>query len=570
MTETVLKLEDSRRLTGPNLFWAEAGAIIDISFAGIDAAVIVEKWKRLVTVILDGLAWDEEQTTSRIYSGGISLVITAPIDALYVATEINEAAWELTLAEILEQSPKGVTEALLVKLQQAIDEESNPPLLALQQAALEHNICFLSDDDEVSVGYGKSCLVFPVDDIPAPDTIDWKSIDCIPVALVTGTNGKSTTVRLASAVAKAAGKSAGITSTDYIRVGDEILDAGDYSGPGGARTLLRHANTELAFLEVARGGMLRRGIGVNNATAVLITNVAEDHLGEYGINTLSDMVEAKFIVRQSINLQQDLIINADDKGCVEFAKTLDNRIVWFSWFADNPVIRAHIQSGGAACYVDAGTIYYHREGEATPVIAVNEVAIALSGAAKHNIHNAMGVVALCSAMGIEVEYIHKGLSSFSSTPENNPGRGNVFEFNGITAIVDFAHNEHGLNSMVETISNMPAKRRLILMSQAGDRSDELIKGLVQSSMKASPDALVICEIESHLRGRELNEVPRLIRRNAINMGMDKNKIILADAPLQGVEKALSWARPGDILLVLALTQRAEIIELLSSKINSTG
>ncbi|MCF6226085.1 MAG: hypothetical protein L3J22_07270 [Xanthomonadales bacterium] len=568
MTEIVLKLEDSRRLTGPNLFSAEAGAIIGVSFKNIDAEIVVEQWNRQVRILLDSLGWATEKTWSRIYSGGISLVISAPIDVLYAATEVNEAAWQLTMGEILAPSESNSTSVDIEKLQSLIQDESNPPLLVLEKAAIDHNICFLSDDDEASIGYGKSCQVFPVDKIPPVSSIDWSGIECIPVALVTGTNGKSTTVRLASAVAKAAGLAAGITSTDYIRVGDQILDTGDYSGPGGARTILRHPNTEIAFLEVARGGMLRRGIGVNKATSVVITNVAEDHLGEYGINTLDDMVAAKFIVRQAISLQQDLILNADDAGCVSFAKSLENKIVWFSWSLNNPVIQAHIKAGGGACYVDAGVIYSHRGGITTAVVAVNDIPITLSAAAKHNTHNALAVTALCLTMGIDVKHIRQGLSGFASIPENNPGRGNVFEFNGITAIVDFAHNEHGLNSMVETISNMPATRRLILISQAGDRSDELIKGLVQSSMKAKPDALVVCELASYLRGRELNEVPRIIRQHALDMGMEKEKIMLSDSPFQGVEKALEWAQSGDVLLILALTQRDEIIELLSTKVNS--
>ncbi|MCF6262562.1 MAG: hypothetical protein L3J24_03110 [Xanthomonadales bacterium] len=568
MTEIILKLEDSRRLTGPNLFSAEAGAIIDISCANIDPETVLTHWNRQVRLLLDGLGWAAEKTYSRVYSGGISLVVSAPIDALYAATEVNEAAWQLTMEEILTPAENHSTSVDIEKLQQLIHDESNPPLLALQKAAMEHNICFLSDDDEASIGYGKTCQIFPVKQIPPVNSIDWGSIECIPVALVTGTNGKSTTVRLASAVAKAADLAAGITSTDYIRVGDQILDTGDYSGPGGARTLLRHPNTQIAFLEVARGGMLRRGIGVNKASSVLITNVAEDHLGEYGINTLNDMVAAKFIVRQAISLQQGLILNADDTGCVSFAKSLENKIVWFSWSLNNPVIQAYIQAGGDVCYVDAGIIYSHRGGITVEVIAVKDIPITLSAAAKHNTHNALAVTALCLTMGIDVKHIRQGLSGFASTPENNPGRGNVFEFNGITAIVDFAHNEHGLNSMVETISNMPATRRLILISQAGDRSDELIKGLVASSMKAKPDALVVCELASYLRGRELNEVPRLIRQKALDMGMEKEKIMLSDSPFQGVEKALEWAQSGDVLLILALTHREEIIDLLSEKVNS--
>ena len=132
-------------------------------------------------------------------------------------------------------------------------------------------------------------MTWPADQLPTPESINWTHIQSIPLAVVTGTNGKSTTVRLAASILAAAGLRAGITSTDYIRVGEEILDRGDYSGPGGARTLLRYGQSEVAVLEVARGGLLRRGIGVERADAALITNIAADHLGEWGINSVAEM-----------------------------------------------------------------------------------------------------------------------------------------------------------------------------------------------------------------------------------------------------------------------------------------
>jgi UDP-N-acetylmuramyl tripeptide synthase len=366
-------------------------------------------------------------------------------------------------------------------------------------------------------------------------------------------------------VVKAAGKRCGITSTDYIRVGDKILDTGDYSGPGGARTLLRHPETEVALLEVARGGMLRRGLGVNQATTVLVTNVAEDHLGEYGINTLSDMVEAKFTVRQSIDLSQNLILNADDAGSINFAQSLDNTIVWFSWFADNEIILNHINKGGTACYVEDDVIIYQQGNDKQPIIAINDMPITINGAAKHNVHNALSVVALCFSLGFDKQTIAKGLKDFESTPENNPGRGNLFEFDGIKVIVDFAHNEHGLNLMAQTIKNIPANRRLVLMGQAGDRSDELIEGLVKSAMQAEPDKLIICEMKSHLRGRQMGEIPTLIEKYALQHGMKKNQLSHATDTLDGTNKALTWAQSGDVLLILALTNRNQIIEILTRK-----
>lgn len=562
MKQTILNITDSRRLTGPNLFWNKAGAILDVDTADSDKNKVIKLWTGYCRNLLDALNWQEEQITYRVYDGGVSLVISAPIDCLYAATEITEAAFAMTQEELQGFSASDYKN--LDTLQNKINKEQNPALIAIQKAAALHNVKFLSDDDEISLGYGKTTQVYPVNDLPEVENINWGSIKDIPVAMVTGTNGKSTTVRLASSVVKAAGLSCGITSTDYIRVGDTIIDSGDYSGPGGARTLLRHPQTQTAFLEVARGGMLRRGLGINQATCVVVTNVAEDHLGEYGINTLADMVEAKFTVRQAINKQQNLILNADDAGSVTFAKTLDNTLVWFSWFADNPVIIEHLKNHGTACYIEDNNIIYQTNNDKQIIIAVKDIPITLGGAAMHNVHNALAVTAMCKSMGFNNQTIAQGLKDFESTPENNPGRGNLFEFNNTKAIVDFAHNEHGLGLMAQTIKNMPAKRRLVLMGQAGDRTDGLIEGLVKSALKAKPDALVICEMVSNLRGRKLGEVPELIHKFALEQGMHEDQLIHANDTLQGTQKAIDWSEPGDVMLILALTNRHEIIELLDN------
>lgn len=563
MKQIKLKIIDSRRLTGPNLFWNKAGAILDVEIDDVNKERVISLWIKHCRSLLEYIDWGFESITTRRYKGGASLVISAPIDCLYAATEITEAAWDMTIGKI--NSIDIDLERIIYILEEAIEEQQNPELIDLQEAATHHNVKFLSDDDEVSLGYGKTCQVYSVNDLPKPEDIDWDSINDIPVAMVTGTNGKSTTVRLASSVAKAAGLKCGITSTDYIRVGDKILDTGDYSGPGGARMLLRHPETQTAFLEVARGGMLRRGLGINQATCVVVTNVAEDHLGEYGINTLEDMVEAKFTVRQAINKQQDLILNADDKACIKLAKTLDNTIVWFSWYADNPIILEHLKNGGKACFVEDENIIYHDSNHKHTVVAVDEIPITFAGAAKHNIHNALAVTAMSHAFGFDFQTIAQGLKDFDSTPENNPGRGNLFNFNGVKAIADFAHNEHGLGLMAQTIKNMPAKRRLVMIGQAGDRSDELIEGLVKSALKAKPDILIICEMVSHLRGRKIGEIPKLIQDFAIKHGMQKHQLIHTSNTIEGTQCAINWSRPGDVMLILALTNRNEIIELLSSQ-----
>jgi len=561
MTDLQLSLDDSRRLTGPNLFGSKPGAIIDVLITGYEHQEVVDCWQSALNLILEPLGWSNEVSFNRSYHAGASLGFTAPIDGLYAATEINEAAWQRVVNHYSGLPQKPIQE-VIKQLRQEIAPEANPALITLQQAAVQHAVRFLSDDDFVSIGYGASCQIYPINQIPAVDTIDWSSIQSIPLALVTGTNGKSTTVRLASHVIKMAGKRCGITSTDYIRIDDQILDTGDYSGPGGARTLLRHPDTEVALLEVARGGMLRRGLGVNQAMCAAITNVAADHLGDYGMDSVDDMVAAKFVVRQALNKNQDLILNADDSGVVAFAQNIDQKIVWFSWYKDNPVIQNHLQQAGQAVYVNQDMICYHDGSVEIDILPVIDVPITMQGAAKHNIHNTLVVVAIMYAMDIELKIIQTGLATFDSNPQNNPGRGNLFAVRDFQVLVDFAHNEHGLAAMASTIKNMPAARRLILLGQAGDRDNVLVKGLVKSALLAEPDCIVVCELERYLRGRKIGEIPALIEQYALQLGMQKHQIIHASSSLEGAKKALQWAQKDDVLLLLSLTQRDEVIELL--------
>ena len=568
MTEQLLKLDDSRRLTGPNLFGSKAAAVMDVLIIGYDHQLVIDRWQTELNSILELLGWSKQSIFCRSYQAGASLGFTAPIDVLYAATEVNEAAWQRVVNHFTD-TPQKPIEKSLSRLQKEITAEANPALIALHQSAQSHDVRFLSDDDFVSLGYGASCQVYPVDQLPAVDQVDWAAIESIPLALVTGTNGKSTTVRLASHVIKAAGLKCGITSTDYIRIDEQILDTGDYSGPGGARTLLRHPDTEVAILEVARGGMLRRGLGVNQAHCAVITNVAADHLGDYGMDTVSDMVAAKFVVRQALTPKQDLILNADDAGVVEFAQgqnnDLNNEIVWFSWEAENPIIIKHLKQGGKAVYVRDGMICYHRGSEkATQVVSVTDIPITMNGAAKHNTHNALVVVAMMFSMKIELSAIQTGLRTFDSSPKNNPGRGNLFQVKDFQVLVDFAHNEHGLAAMADTLKSMPANRRLVLLGQAGDRDNNLIKGLVNSALLADPDCLVVCEMEEYLRGRELGEVPALISQHAIQRGVRSNQIMTATSPLEGTKMALSWAQAGDVLLILSLTDRDQVLELIQN------
>jgi UDP-N-acetylmuramyl tripeptide synthase len=558
------ELTDSRRLTGANLYWDRPSAIIDVSIEGA-AEDIIEAWEKAAAKWLDAVGYAEEATCYRVYQGGASLLISAPIDVLYSMCELNETAWASAVATVTgAEDPDPVEE--VPRLTRLFDEERNPALLALQQAAHQHGVPFLWDDDEVSVGYGRSTLIWTPDALPDPDEIDWSALGGIPVAMVTGTNGKSTTVRMTAAIMTAAGFLAGLTSTDFIRVGDRVIDTGDYSGTGGARMLMRQGDVEMAVLEVARGGLLRRGLGLESADVVAITNVAADHLGDYGINSVPELIPAKFIVSKALHGDAPLVLNADDQGMVDYAAGLNHPVTWFSLDPEHPLLRKSTAGGGTVCYFENGWIVVARGSSVQQVAPVEEIPATMGGIVRYNLSNAMAATCIAVSLDIPTEAIRKGLAVFRGDEHDNPGRGNWFEkeFDGgsVKILVDFAHNEHGMRALADAVRQVPAERVILLMGQAGDRLDKDIADLVHAACSVWPAQLLVAELPGYERGRESNEVPRLIRREAIAYGVPEGAIEMFSSPGEATAEALARARPGDLLVLLALTQRNEALALV--------
>jgi UDP-N-acetylmuramyl tripeptide synthase len=401
--------------------------------------------------------------------------------------------------------------------------------------------------------------------------------------LITGTNGKSTSVRLAAEIAKAAGINAGVTSTDFIKVGDTIIDEGDYSGPGGARMLLRDKRTEMAFLEVARGGLLRRGLPVKQAKAALVTNVASDHLGQYGINTLDDIASVKTMVGKAIgpirsndDLSQQtiatqtaadkkrmLVLNADDALLAAQAHLLNMPICWFSPDANNPLIVDALANKLPCVFTLDGELIYSDETH-TKIARIEDVPMTIKGTAMHNVQNALGVIGLCKAMNIENAAIQAGLLSFASSAADNPGRGNIYEVSGVTVIVDFAHNSHSMQAVIDMAKKMPAVQRHVMFSHAGDRSDQDIIDVADAVRALEPASYVLAELERYLRGRELGEISTLVHQHLVANGVSKDKLHLANDPLDGAKKAMSFAKSGDLVLLFVLSDREKVQQFLLS------
>lgn len=596
MPEIFLKLDDSRRLTGKNYFSNQPGAVLDAFVSGVDKQLVVEVWLEQLAGLLTTIDWHDTERFYRIFEDGVSVGFNAPIDALYTATEINEAAWEGMVNVILPRSIKESTSLPDQDFIQMLKDEQRPELIELIAAAEARKVVYLVDDEALSLGYGVNAQVWDIDDLPTVDSINWKQYQPLPIALITGTNGKSTTVRLTSQIIKQAGLRCGVTSTDFIRVGDEILDTGDYSGPGGARMLLRHPETEAAVLEVARGGLLRRGLPIPQVEASLITNVAEDHVGQYGINSVAAMTAAKMMVAKAAS--KALVLNADDENLVDFvhrsrkqsvtiptdlsiiesetlssplvskiaqeptASNLPEFITWFSLNENNPTIEDARQHQKDVCFTRDGKIIYATPEAETEIININAIPMTLEGAAVHNVQNALGAVALSKALGIPDSAIKKALANFKSDASDNPGRGNLFEYKNAKIMLDFAHNVHSMDAMASTLHSMQAKRKILLLCHAGDRSDAEIHNLTVSAMAMQPDLVWACELPDYLRGRIFGEVPKLIAMAVKSTGLNDSAIHFADNLLQGVEATIQQLQTGDLVFVMALSQRNQIVDLL--------
>lgn len=552
---------DSRRLTGPNLLWDRPGAVIDASVRDADADQLLDAWARAARRMLDAVGWTDEGVRSRKFPGGVSLAISAPLDALYAATEVNEWAWSTAQAEVACEPPPAFA-VNAERLTQIIERERNPKVVALAAAAEARGILFLADDDTVSLGAGNGSQSWPRSALPSPDDLDWSRLHNEPIALITGCNGKTTTTRLVAAIGSASGKSTGITSTDGIAVAGTVIDAGDFAGPGGARTLLRDPRVELAILETARGGILRRGLAVTHADVAIVTNIADDHLGEFGVCDLATLTATKLVVSRVLGTTGTMVLNADDPSLVAGSRDVRAPIVWFSLSADSPLVREHVAAGGVAVVLDGETIRILEGGTSTAVEQVSRIPITVGGKARHNVANALGAVAVAWGLGIPVEAIARGLREFQGTTRDNPGRLNRFDLGGVEVIVDFAHNPHGLKALVDMGGALPARRRLVLLGQAGDRDDNAIRELARVAWAIRPDHVIAKEMAAYTRGRPEGEIPGLIADELRHLGAPPASISLAPSELDGVRQALEWAEAGDLLLLTVHGQRGEVLALL--------
>lgn len=564
----IIELQDSRRLTGPSLLADGPGAVIDGKLDGIDPTHFQAAWQVRIREVLDSVGWADMATAERLYSGGLTVFHSAPVDSLYAATEVNEWAFAAAASDLgLGGTPESATKAR-DRLLTLIAEESNPRLIALQVAATERGVTFLTDDDTASVGTGSGALEWPVDDLPGVMDVPWDRVHDVPRVLVTGTNGKTTTVRMLDAIGRKAGLRTGFTCTDGIYVDGELSDQGDWSGPGGGRAVLRDDRVEMAILETARGGMLRRGLAVDQAHGALVTNVAADHLGEWGIVTVDDVATAKLTVAKAVRHGAPLVVNADDSVLMEAARRLARPLIVIA-VDRSDAVRAEMGPQDVAWLAHDGWIVRFQGDTGVPIVEISAVPATLDGAAVYNVSNAMGAAALAGASGLGDSDIAAGLAGFDPSPGQSPGRTNLFDVAGVKVLVDFVHNPHGLNAMARLIGSLAPERLGLMLGHAGDRDDEAIRELARAAWALGPSRIAVKEIAGYERGRSAGEVPGIIRDEILGLGASAETVSVHADEVDAARALFEWARVGDMLLLSTHSQRSEVLDLVSA-VQSAG
>ena len=547
-----MDLVEVRRLTGANLHDRRPGAIAEVRFDDDeDREPAIAAWSAAIERGLARLGWSATIHVRRFGSGrGADLMFTAEVDRLYAACDLAE--WAL-------QPDPG--DAGLATIAEAASREqaARQGCLALIARAEAEGVPWLIDDDELSLGHGARARTWPVGQLPGPDTLEWSGFGGpLPTALITGTNGKTTSARLLARIVRHAGLHVGNTSTDGVSVDERVIDEGDWTGPGGARMLLRRADVEFAVLEVARGGMLRRGLGVPRADAALITNISHDHLGEYGIDTLDDLAAAKAVVTTVVASSGRIVLGAESAALVELARRrqFPAPIVWFAADPEHPVLVEHRARGGEVCTVIEGVVCFCRGEQVEPLLAVTDIPLTIAGRARHNVANVLGVVGLARALGLADAAIVAALREFGADVADNPGRARAWALplagGEVSVVLDFAHNQAGLSSMAELIRGL-GRSVLLSFGMAGDRSDEDLRTLGSALVWFEPRLVIVREQDDYLRGRERGEVPRLIHEGLARAGHPSEAIRDAENEPEALGLALAEAKPGELILALVHT-----------------
>lgn len=533
---------DSRRLMGPNLMHAGLGAVLDVSLddsATARNAVLLTAWHARVASLAESLGWTDAETTQRVYPGGASLFVHAPIDQLMTATEVTESAW--VFAEAIAEgvvAPDPLTSlpalAAFAAAEAVGTRTGRRTLVELWNEAQRLGLNLTFDETSAFVGTGVGSQGWPLDAIPFVENIDWLAVRDIPIVLVTGSNGKTTVVRMIAHMAKAAGHTVGYTCTDGVWVNGVQVESGDYSGPAGARRVVQDPAVTFAVLECARGGMLRRGLAVQRAAVATIVTLSADHFGDYGIVDLDTLAEAKLIVGRAVVESGTLVYNASIPTLASAVKQYSGHTVPVSVddTAFDPAMLASIPA-------------------------------TLHGTATHNVLNAQIALTVANALSLGPDPI-ASLGTFGASALDNMGRLMLYTVGDVTIVVDYAHNPQSIAALIEATRSITATRRAITLGTGGDRDDVALAAIATAAFDSGIiDLYIAKEMPRFLRGRPAGAISATLLSTLATLGVAASAMLDKSSDMDAARAALEWARPGDLLLLAVHDQREDILALLA-------
>ncbi len=375
----------------------------------------------------------------------------------------------------------------------------------------------------------------------------------VPIAAVTGTNGKTTTARMLAHLTKMAGYTPGLTTTDGVYIDGQRTVQGDMTGPMSARMVLADPQIDMAVLETARGGLLRAGMGVREINVGAVLNVQSDHLGLKGIDTLEQLAELKRIV---VEVATDCaVLNADDPLVLKMSGYTDaQHICYVTMNPQHTLVREHIRAGGRACALEAGVngqmITLYDRGSHIPLLWTHLIPATLEGRATHNVQNAMFAAAMAFSLGIKLDAIRQGLRTFDSTFFQAPGRMNVFSEHPFKVLFDYGHNAHAVGMMADLAGRLDViGKRIVVLAGPGDRRDEDLRAIANAV--AGRFDHYICRRDDNLRSRASDEVPRIQAEALRAAGVPQEAISIIPDEQAAIDAALRMGAPGDLLLIFA-------------------
>ncbi len=374
----------------------------------------------------------------------------------------------------------------------------------------------------------------------------------IPIAAVTGTNGKTTTSRMLAHILKMSGRTVGLTSTDGVYIDGNLSVPGDMTGPVSSHMILRDPSVDAAVMETARGGMLRSGLGFQTCNVAACLNVTADHLGLRGIDTLEQLAEVK---RVPIEIATDAaVLNADDVNCLQMADYTDaEKLSYVTMNPAHPLVKQHIQAGGQAFVLEQGMnghmISIYDNETHTPLVWTHLIPATIEGRALHNVQNAMFAAALAYNMDIGLEDIRHGLRTFDSSFFQTPGRTNIYDEHPFRVILDYAHNPAAVAAMCGLVDRFDVEgRKIVVLSAPGDRRDEDIREIAK--IAAGHFDYFICRCDDSRRGRGEDEVAVMLKNKLLEEGIAADQIEVVPDEQEATRHALEMAEAGDLILVL--------------------